>query len=297
MPDARRVGHRIGWIDPFNIYRPQSRWCMRDRRRKPNCRPLCGIYRQHLMGLYPRAGRYDLLTSSHYPTCELPAHIITAGWNLLVAKILSFCIAFGLLLPLSLVRDKLCVIGNSCMNGIPWADLDVTRTIFVTIIYEGLLIGFWFIDHGSPLRWYCLFLGIMKFVLPLLTADHLMTLTPFQRFLCSLCVQLRLHLTIQSNSLFLVAILGDISDERFMKKANTSDITQFTLLFPSTSTSCMCSTVSFTFTHRSLFNPLVWIIFWFTLSAGSLVGFSFLGQLVWQVSFSFFVFESRILPR
>lgn len=70
------------------------------------------------MGLHPRAGRYDLLTSSHYPTCELPAHIITAGWNLLVAKILSFCIAFGLLLPLSLVRDKLYAIGNSCTSGL-----------------------------------------------------------------------------------------------------------------------------------------------------------------------------------
>jgi hypothetical protein len=82
--------------------------------------------------------------------------------------------------------------------------------------------------------------------------------------------------------------LGDIADERFMKKANTSDITQFTLLFPSTSTSCMCSAVSLTFTHGSLCNPLVWIIFWFTLSAGSLVGFSFLGQIVWKVGSSFF---------
>lgn len=101
-------------------------------------------------------------------------------------------------------------------------------------------------------------------------------------------------------SLFLVVILGDIADERFMKKANTSDITQFTLIFPSTSTSCMCSTVSLAFAYCSLFNPLVWIIFWFTLSAGSLVGFSFLGQTLWKVGFLcffFFAFQSPILPR
>lgn len=82
--------------------------------------------------------------------------------------------------------------------------------------------------------------------------------------------------------------LGDIADERFMKKANTSDITQFTLLFPSTSTSCMFTACFLTFAHCSLFNPVVWIVFWFTLSAGSLVGFSFLGQIVWKVGFYFF---------
>ena len=75
-----------------------------------------------------------------------------------------------------------------------------------------------------------------------------------------------------------------------MKKANTSDITQFTLIFPSTSTSCMCGTVSLAFADCSLFNPLVWIIFWFTLSAGSLVGFSFLGQTLWKVGFLCFFF-------
>lgn len=60
-----------------------------------------------------------LLTLSHYPTGGLSAHVITPGWNLLVAKILSICIALGLLLPLSLVRDKLYVIGNSCTEWDP----------------------------------------------------------------------------------------------------------------------------------------------------------------------------------
>lgn len=31
------------------------------------------------------------------------------GWDILMAKILSFFIAFGLLMPLSLVRDKMFV--------------------------------------------------------------------------------------------------------------------------------------------------------------------------------------------
>jgi len=144
--------------------------------------------------------------------------LVLGGWNLLVAKILSICIALGLLLPLSLVRDKV--------------------TILITFIYEGLLIGFWFIDHGSPLRWYCLFLGIMN----------------------------------------VFYVVWDITDERFLKKANTSDITQFTLLFPSTNTS-------------------LWITFWFVLAAGSLVGFSFLGQIVWKLnSDQMYAQAARFLP-
>lgn len=68
-------------------------------------------------------GGMTLLILSHYPTCELTAHVIIPAWNLLLAKILSFCIALGLLLPLSLVRDKLCVIGNSCMSRTPSAEM------------------------------------------------------------------------------------------------------------------------------------------------------------------------------
>jgi len=144
--------------------------------------------------------------------------LVLGAWNLLVAKILSICIALGLLLPLSLVRDKL--------------------TILMTFIYEGLLIGFWFIDHGSPLRWYCLFLGIMH----------------------------------------IFYIVWDVSDERFMKKANTSDITQYTLIFTKTG-------IPF------------WIIFWFILAAGALVGFSLLGQTVWKLnSDQMYAQAARFLP-
>ena len=126
----------------------------------------------------------------------------------------------------------------------------------------------------------------MKFVQPLHTLGHSLTLPPFQRFLRSLCVEFQLYIVVKSSVHFSCHYLGDIADERFMKKANTSDITQFTLLFPSTSTSCMFTAGFLAFAHCLLFNPVVWIIFWLTLSAGSFVGFSFLGQIVWKVGFS-----------
>lgn len=53
--------------------------------------------------------------------------------------------------------------------------------MILIVVYEGLLIAFWFIDHGyamvivvshfkpirtfnrQALRWYCLFIGVMKY--------------------------------------------------------------------------------------------------------------------------------------
>ncbi|XP_006462008.1 hypothetical protein AGABI2DRAFT_223152 [Agaricus bisporus var. bisporus H97] len=97
---------------------------------------------------------------------------LLAGWNTLVAKILSFVLGIGLLMPLSLVRDKL--------------------TIFLTFVYEGLLIGFWFIDHAQALRWYCLLIGVI-------------------------------------NMLFAI---WDVTDDRFFHKTNDSDAAQFSILYP-----------------------------------------------------------------
>jgi len=69
------------------------------------------------------------------------------------------------------------------------------RTILLIILYEGLLIGFWFIDHAQALRWYCLFIGVMN----------------------------------------IFYVVWDIADDKFFHKANDSDATQFALLFPRTS--------------------------------------------------------------
>ncbi|KAF7370721.1 hypothetical protein MSAN_00705300 [Mycena sanguinolenta] len=116
-----------------------------------------------------------ILASGYIGSTLLGGLFTLAGWDTLVAKIMSFVLAVGLIMPLALVRDKL--------------------TILLTIIYEALLIGFWFVDHGGALRWYCLFVGVM-------------------------------------NVLF---VLWDVADDRFFHKSNDSDATQWSILFPSTS--------------------------------------------------------------
>ncbi|EIN06171.1 hypothetical protein PUNSTDRAFT_136962 [Punctularia strigosozonata HHB-11173 SS5] len=98
--------------------------------------------------------------------------LMLGGWDTLVAKIESFVVGIGLIVPLVLVRDKM--------------------TILLTFVYEGLLIGFWFIDHASALRWYVLFVGVMN----------------------------------------VFYVIWDIADDRFFHKANDSDCAQFSILFP-----------------------------------------------------------------
>ncbi|TFK25624.1 hypothetical protein FA15DRAFT_617404 [Coprinopsis marcescibilis] len=112
------------------------------------------------------------LTAGYVGSTLLGGAFLLAGWNTLVAKILSFVLGVGLIIPLVLVRDKL--------------------TIVLTLGYEGMVVGFWFIDHGQALRWLCLFIGVM-------------------------------------NILF---VIWDVADDRFFHKTNDSDATQFSLLFP-----------------------------------------------------------------
>ncbi|KDR65725.1 hypothetical protein GALMADRAFT_131341 [Galerina marginata CBS 339.88] len=113
-----------------------------------------------------------VLSSGYIGSTLLGGAFVLAGWDTLVAKILSFVLGVGLVMPLVLVRDKL--------------------TIILTLGYEGLLVGFWFVDHGQALRWYCLFMGVM-------------------------------------NILFVV---WDVADDRFFHKTNDSDATQFAILYP-----------------------------------------------------------------
>ncbi|KAG8744194.1 hypothetical protein FRC10_010660 [Ceratobasidium sp. 414] len=113
-----------------------------------------------------------ILTAGYLGSTLIGAGLIIAGWDTLAAKIASFPVAIGIALPLILVRDIF--------------------TIILIFIYEGLLIGFWFINHAEALRYYCLFLGIM--------------------------------------SVFFV--VWDFTDDRFFKKANNSDCEQFSLLYP-----------------------------------------------------------------
>ncbi len=120
-----------------------------------------------------------ILSAGYIGSTMFGGVLIMSGFDTLVAKIMSFIVGIGLLCPLVLVRDKLYVFPP--LTGPPGAYL-VYRTILLTLCYEGLLIGFWFVDHGcvphclhSPmeadvdnrkcrqaLRWYTLFLGVMK---------------------------------------------------------------------------------------------------------------------------------------
>jgi len=102
-----------------------------------------------------------VLSSGYIGSTLLGGAFVLAGWDTLVAKILSFVLGVGLVLPLVLVRDKLYVIDSS-RNYASLLTRLLHRTIILTICYEALLIGFWFVDHGQALRWYCLFIGVMK---------------------------------------------------------------------------------------------------------------------------------------
>ncbi|KZT43129.1 hypothetical protein SISSUDRAFT_741838 [Sistotremastrum suecicum HHB10207 ss-3] len=155
----------------------------------------------------PNDGGATRVVGGHPPTILCAGYIgsslmgglfIMAGFDTLVAKIMSFVIGIGLLIPTVLVRDKL--------------------TILLTLLYEGLLVGFWFVDHASALRWYCLFVGVMN----------------------------------------IFYVVWDISDEKFFRKANDSDATQFSLLYPRIS-------------------PHVWAFLWILFEVAVLIGFMFLG--------------------
>ncbi|KAI8996560.1 peptidase M50B-like-domain-containing protein [Trametes punicea] len=135
----------------------------------------------------PDMGGATIVSGGHPPTILAAGYVgstifgglfIMAGFDTLVSKIMSFVLGVGLIAPLALVRNKL--------------------TILLTVVYEGLLVGFWFIDHArsckrrQALRWYCLFIGVM-------------------------------------NALYVV---WDIADDKYFRKANDSDATQWSLLYP-----------------------------------------------------------------
>lgn len=103
----------------------------------------------------PHLGGATIVQGGHPPTILAAGYIgstlfggvfILAGWDTLVAKIVSFVLGIGLIIPLVLVRDKLLafLISESCIAS----HVCIHRTILLTVFYEGLLVGFWFIDHG-----------------------------------------------------------------------------------------------------------------------------------------------------
>lgn len=87
-----------------------------------------------------------VLSSGYIGSTLLGGAFVLAGWDTLVAKILSFVLGVGLVMPLVLVRDKL--YGFSSWTVSVARLTQSRRTIVLTLCYEGLLIGFWFVDHG-----------------------------------------------------------------------------------------------------------------------------------------------------
>jgi hypothetical protein len=110
----------------------------------------------------------------------------------------------------------------------------------LTIIYEIILIGFWFIDHGNALRWYCLFLGLICVLFP----------------------------------------FWDLIDERFKKKQNTSDVTQYTVMFPNVPRAGQL--LLSPCTHIDI-GDTVWTTTWCLLSTAALFGFSAIGYTKFNV--------------
>ena len=112
------------------------------------------------MSIDPTTGGHTVVQGGHPPTILCAGYIgssilgglfILGGFDTLVAKILSFVAGVGLIAPLSLVRDKLYVHPSNCP---PRIEIRCThRTILLTLCFEGLLIGFWFIDHACATCW------------------------------------------------------------------------------------------------------------------------------------------------
>lgn len=94
----------------------------------------------------------SILCAGYVGSTLMGGLFILGGFDTLAAKLLSFVAAVGLIAPLSLVRDKLYVVAPSAYkyrtkNNSLTGHTRI-RTIVLTIAYEGLLVGFWFIDHA-----------------------------------------------------------------------------------------------------------------------------------------------------
>ena len=108
------------------------------------------------MSIDPAKGGYTTVDGGHSPSILCAGYVgstllgglfLLGGFDTLVAKLLSFVAAVGLIAPLSLVRDKLYV-DQLLPRSHPHEGADTHRTIFLTLVFEGLLVGFWFVDHA-----------------------------------------------------------------------------------------------------------------------------------------------------
>ncbi|PCH44228.1 hypothetical protein WOLCODRAFT_26566 [Wolfiporia cocos MD-104 SS10] len=144
-----------------------------------------------------------ILASGYIGSTIFGGIFVLAGFDILMAKIMSFVLGLGLIMPLAVVRNKI--------------------TILLIFMYEGVLVGFWFVDHGQALRWYCLFVGVMN----------------------------------------VFYVVWDVADDKYFRKANDSDATQFALLYPRV-------------------QAHVWAIIWILFEIGVLIAFMLLGIVAFR---------------
>ncbi|KAG8900093.1 hypothetical protein FRC01_010269 [Tulasnella sp. 417] len=166
-----------------------------------------------------------ILSAGYFGSTILGGLYVLAAWHTIGAKIASFFTVVGILCPLYKVRDKL--------------------TFLLAAFWLALLVGFWFIDHASPLRWYALFLGIMHVFFALCKDYTDATHSPPLNFAC-----------------FVGS--GDFTDDRLFKKTNDSDCTQYALLFPKT-------------------QPHHWAVGWILFEVSVFVAFTFIGLAVFKM--------------
>jgi hypothetical protein len=145
------------------------------------------------------------------------------------------------------------------------------RTIVLTIVYEGLLVGFWFIDHACAGSFFLdswIFRLRSIYVQPGATVVYAVSwhdsvghsfnlskhvLLTVSSYLCLAYYTLSVRPCFRRTA-FLASShhKGDITDEKFFRKAHDSDCTQFSYLYKAVP----AHGAFFIFSHSSFFSCL-----------------------------------------
>lgn len=207
---------------------------------------------------------------------------VLAGWDTLVAKVMSFVLAIGLLMPLRLVRDKLYVYVSLLVQCV--SHFLPSSTILLTIFYEGLLIGFWFVDHACAFGLTFPFCIIdlqlqvcLAVVLPICWHDEVRFKHwyPLRWLITDSILYVICTCTVILGDIQIDLLVGDVADDRFFHKNNDSDTTQFEIMFPRIPQHGKSEPTPVTLLLLTFF--IVWATLWIMFSLIVLVGFALLG--------------------
>lgn len=106
------------------------------------------------------------LPAGYLGSSLIGALLVFAGFNIVASKVASLILGVCFILILWWAkRDWLCV--YPVIYVYLWAIdpnflLTSIRTIVTILASVGLLVGCWFIDHATPLRFFVLFIGVMS---------------------------------------------------------------------------------------------------------------------------------------